>query len=106
MANRRDGGLVIIGVEENAARENKLEPAGLTDEQLASWSNFDVLSEAVNQYARPSVSFDLEAPFLHNSKKFVIIKVNEFDQIPILCSKESGTKTKTGQILRKGACYV
>jgi predicted HTH transcriptional regulator len=106
MANRRDGGLVIIGVEENNIGEYKLEPVGLTDEQLATWSNYDVLSGAVNQYARPSVSFDLEAPFLYNSMRFVVIEVNEFDQIPILCSKDSGTRISTDQILRKGACYV
>lgn len=106
MANRRDGGLVIIGVEENNIGEYKLEPVGLTDEQLATWSNYDALSGAVNQYARPSVSFDLEAPFLYNSMRFVVIEVNEFDQIPILCSKDSGTRISTDQILRKGACYV
>ena len=36
MASRRDGGLVIIGVE-----DKQWEPVGLNDDELATWSNFD-----------------------------------------------------------------
>ena len=101
MANRRDGGLVIIGVE-----DTKLEPVGLNDQELATWSNYDVLSVAVNQYASPSVSFDLDPPLAYNSTNVVIIRVHEFDEIPILCSQDYSVPNKNAPTLRRGACYV
>jgi predicted HTH transcriptional regulator len=96
MANRRDGGLVILGVEEST----KLDPVGLTDEQAESWLNYDDLSASVNEYASPCVRLE---PELHTfwGKKFVFIRVHQFDDIPILCAKEYAAP-----LLRKGACYV
>ncbi len=83
MANRRDGGRVILGVEEST----KLDPVGLSDEQAESWLNYDDLSASVNEYASPCVRFE---PRLHIfwGKKFVFIRVHQFDDIPILCAKE------------------
>src|SRR5260370_41181310 len=46
MANRRDGGLIIIGVE-----STNLDPVGLNDLDLATWSDYDVLAVSVNGYA-------------------------------------------------------
>jgi len=100
MANRRDGGLVIVGVEDS----NK-EPVGLNDEQAASWLNYDDLSASVNEYASPSVRFDPELRTFWG-KKFVFIRVHEFDDIPILCAKDYNEFGKTPPILRRGACYV
>ena len=79
MANRRDGGLVILGVEESP----KLDPVGLSVEQAESWLNYDDLSASVNEYASPSVRFE---PELKNfwGRRFVFIRVHEFDEIPIL----------------------
>jgi predicted HTH transcriptional regulator len=101
MANRRDGGLVIIGVEES----NKLEPVGLSDEQAESWLNYDDLSASVDDYASPNVRFDHELRTFWG-KKFVFIRVHEFDDIPILCAKDYNEFGKTSPILRRGACYV
>ncbi len=100
MANRRDGGLVIIGVE-----SANLEPVGLDDETLATWLDYDDPSVAVNEHASPSVSFDLE-PFDYQSKKLVIIRVHEFGEIPILCTKDFEDHGKPSHTLRRGACYV
>jgi predicted HTH transcriptional regulator len=100
MANRRDGGLVVIGVE-----ATKLDPVGVDDEQEASWLNYDDLSASVNEYASPSVVFDLE-PLTCRGRKVVIIHVHEFEDIPVLCVKEFGEPGKTAPVLRRGACYV
>jgi predicted HTH transcriptional regulator len=105
MANRRDGGLVILGVNDNG------EMIGLNDEQLKEWQNFDVVSEAINHYADPNIEFDLEA-ISSNGKHSIILHVYEFTEIPILCrsdfqfsDKEKSSDKKT-QILRKGGLYV
>jgi predicted HTH transcriptional regulator len=100
MANRRDGGLVFIGVE-----ATKLEPVGLSDKEAVSWSNYDDLSVSVNEYARPSVSFDVE-PLNSQERKFVIIRVHPFGDIPILCCKDYVEPGKKPPTLRRGACYV
>jgi len=101
MANRRDGGHVIVGVESAS-----LDPVGLEDDQADTWT-FDALAVAVNEYASPSVSFDLETK-VYLERKIVIVRVYEFEDIPILCRKNyqrSNVKNEP-PILRQGACYV
>ena len=56
MVNRRDGGLVIIGVEEI---DDALDPVGLTEDDLATWS-FDDVADRLAAYVEPSVSFERE----------------------------------------------
>jgi predicted HTH transcriptional regulator len=101
MANRRDGGDVIIGVDPKT-----LEPVGLEEDQADTWG-YDVLATAVNEYASPSVSFDFERK-LYLGHTLVIIEVHEFAEIPILCGKDYGSTNVKGAtpILRRGACYV
>jgi predicted HTH transcriptional regulator len=101
MANRRDGGVVIIGVDSDT-----LEPVGLEDDQADTWG-YDSVATAVNEYASPSVSVDLEVR-LYQGHKLVIIKVHEFADIPILCRKDFHPTGVRGAapVLRRGACYV
>jgi predicted HTH transcriptional regulator len=101
MANRRDGGLVILGVQESTQPI----PVGLSDEQAESWLNYDDLSASVNEYASPCVRLE---PELHTfwGKKFVFIRVRQFDDIPVLCAKDYNEPGKVSPVLRRGACYV
>jgi predicted HTH transcriptional regulator len=101
MANRRDGGLVILGVEESP----KPNPIGLSDEQAKSWLNYDDLSASVNEYASPCVRFEPESHVFWG-KMFVFIRVHQFDDIPVLCAKDYNEPGKTAPVLRRGACYV
>jgi predicted HTH transcriptional regulator len=101
MANRRNGGVVIIGVEDET-----LKPVGLEEDQADTWG-YDDLATAVNEYASPSVSFDFERK-LYEGRTFVIIEVDEFAEIPIHCGKgyHPTNVKKAPPILRRGACYV
>jgi predicted HTH transcriptional regulator len=101
MANRRDGGFVFIGIDPDT-----LEPDGLEDDQADTWG-YDDLATSVNEYANPSVSFDLETK-LFQGHKLVIIQVHEFTDIPILCGKDFHQTNVKGAapVLRRGACYV
>ena len=56
MANRRDGGSIIIGVEDNEGTPN---PIGLSQTDSDTWS-YDQIADQIARYADPSVSFDLE----------------------------------------------
>lgn len=102
MANRHDGGLVIIGVEEQARR---LTCVGLDDPTRATWQARDNVEAAINAYADPSASFDIE--FEPLSRRCVIIRVREFSDVPLLCKKGFTDPGKGGkEILRQGGCYV
>ena len=95
MANRRDGGRVVIGVDED---NNCLVPNGITAEDLPTW-HYDDLADSVAEYADPSMDFDLEIVEYEGST-FVVLAVQEFADIPVLCKRDyPGT-------LRAGACYI
>jgi predicted HTH transcriptional regulator len=95
MANRRGGGRIIIGVED---KKSALKAVGLTDSQLRSWKHDDI-ADKLATYADPYVSFDQEE-FEFEGQKLVILRVHEFEEIPVLCKRQFDT------VLRKGACYV
>ena len=96
MANRRGGGVVIVGVVQKAQQPPV--PVGLSPSDAPTW-NHDELSDTLSEYADPSISFELEL-FYYQRKTLIRIKVAEFHDIPVLCKKDYAG------ILRKGACYV
>lgn len=98
MSNRRDGGLIVIGVG-----SNNLEPIGLSPEELNTWSNYDDVSASINEYASPSARFDIEIVEI-SRKFFIVLYVYEFADIPILCTKDYNVAKST--VLRRGGCYV
>src|ERR1700741_1508594 len=73
MANRRDGGNVIIGVEEGSSG---LRAVGLTDEQLSTWT-YDDVAEAINSFADPGIILHLAVP-KHAGTRHVVLRVEEF----------------------------
>ena len=89
------GGAVIIGVEENQGVPN---PVGLTEGDLAGW-NFDDLADQVARYADPSAGFVMEVKE-YNGNSYLVIEVEEFSDIPVLCKKSYDN------VLQDGACYV
>lgn len=99
MSNRRDGGVVIIGVGDTGS---SLSPVGLNDNDLATW-NYNHVSDRLKHYAEPSVNFELEEK-RYQGKKYIVLNVREFEDIPVLCKK---SYTVAGSVvLREGACYV
>ncbi|RIK10618.1 MAG: hypothetical protein DCC49_02895 [Acidobacteria bacterium] len=102
MANRRDGGLVIIGVDDSAPANS----TGMTPDQLSRWVDLDVIADRVAQYADPGVEIEVAAVSV-NECDFVVIQVAEFAEVPVLCKKDYAPSSPGGaHILRRGACYV
>lgn len=97
MANRRDGGYVLIGIADKAG---SLEPLGLSPADLSTWTKYDDLASAVSEYADPSIAFESES-HIFGEKGFVLITVKEFEDIPVICKK-----TSYNAELRQGGCYV
>lgn len=99
MANHRDGGLVVIGIED---KNSVIKPVGLNAADLATW-NHDEVSTSLAVYADPSVSFDLQV-LDYKGNRHVILKIHEFEDIPVLCRQDYMRGDEV--VLRKGACYV
>jgi predicted HTH transcriptional regulator len=95
MANRRDGGLVIVGVEDHGS---KLIPTGLSEADAATWTH-DAVAGALAAYCDPYVEIHTEL-FSYQSKTFVVISIDEFTEVPVLCKRDYP------EDLRTGACYV
>lgn len=96
MANRRDGGLLVVGIDEDA--NGVPIPTGISETNLQTW-NHDDFADSLAEYVDPSVIFELEI-ITFDSKKFLLIHVREFEDIPVLCKKTYA------DVLRAGACYV
>lgn len=99
MANRRDGGLVVLGVDSET-----LEAQGLEDQDVATWK-YDHLATLVNEYASPSVRFVVDNK-VRAGRTFLVITIDEFAEIPVLCCKDRHATSGKDLILRRGACYV
>ena len=92
LANVRDGGRIIIGIEDvSLVRE------GLSAEQLATFVP-DTLRDRVAEYADPEVVFSVSAAKDRDGLTFVIIDVSPFAEIPVLCKRD-------GPDLHRGAMY-
>jgi hypothetical protein len=100
MANLPGGGVIIIGVNEQAG--HVIDPVGLTDADLATW-NFDDVAAGIAAAADPRITFDLEMVALEQ-RRFVVLTIHEFDDIPVICSRDANTQGDV--ILRRGALYV
>ena len=99
MANLRNGGVIVIGMQE--VSKGVWAPEVMTPEQISSFTQDDI-AQWVNDYATPAVQFTA-GPFIFNSDQFIIIQVQEFDTTPVICRKQ---KTIGGvEALRAGAIY-
>jgi predicted HTH transcriptional regulator len=100
MTNRRDGGFVVVGVNEfNGA----LDPIGIQSSEIVSWTRDD-LADKVAPLVDPSVHFDLEHR-TYSGRQFVIMIVREFDETPVFC-RVNKNGAKNDVVLREGALYV
>ena len=95
MANRAQGGAVIVGIVDEG---DAIQPVGLSTVELSTWT-FDGLADQLARYADPNVIFNLETK-VYNGNSFIILDIEEFSEIPVLC------KRAYGNVLRDGACYV
>ena len=104
MTNKRDGGIVLIGVADNG------EVLGLTEEQANTWRRPDEVRAALARFADPFVRVDIELVTIAlaapaGDRTVALLVVHEFDTTPVLCA-ERFLAGGGDEILRQGACYV
>ena len=83
MANKEDGGEVVIGVED---QQSVLTLVGLTPEVQATWK-FDDVQSVLSNYADPFVDIELD-PLTVGNLTAVVITVRPFLESPVLCKKD------------------
>lgn len=95
-ANTRDGGYIVIGMKDLG--NGRYAAEGMTDEHLVTYRLDDVQAR-VNRYADPAVALDC-APYEHDEKSFYVIAVDEFEAVPVICTREAEGE------LRRAAIYT
>src|SRR6266511_280351 len=97
MSNIRDGGHIIIGMKRQT--DDSYLAEGMEQSRLDSFTADDVQA-FVAQYADPYVQFILTKEEDDRGRKYVWIKIQEFDEFPVICRKShsnimSGSKLYT-----------
>jgi hypothetical protein len=96
LANLRGGGYIVVGVAEQ--KDGSYAPVGVNADDLETFSQ-DNVSAHVAEFADPYVEVTVLKHTV-DSKSFVILQVNEFAELPIICKRDGAEK------LRRGATYV
>ena len=96
MSNIRDGGSIIIGIDQQTGGAFILKD-GMTQADYDSFK-YDNIAAIIAEYADPYVSFSLIKDELQG-KRIVIIDIEEFQQIPVVCKKDS-------PFLKRGRLYT
>ena len=84
MANVIDGGVIIVGVEDKS-----FNPIGLTEDQIRSF-DIDTMKDQVASFADPHVTFHCEALQDGEGRRYIVIEIAPFAEIPVVCSKDFG----------------
>lgn len=93
MSNVRDGGYIIIGVNEV---NNGYERAGTTEDQRRAY-NIDIMKDQMGGFADPYVDFEVDFPSDNSNLNYVLISIKEFRDIPVICKRNS-RETNAGVI--------
>ncbi len=96
MANQRDGGFVIIGVDEDDDVRS-----GLTADQLTEWMDYDNVSDKLNRYADPPMRLDRAHRQLPDGRDVVVLQIAEFDDIPILAARDYERVIRRGELFTR-----
>jgi predicted HTH transcriptional regulator len=96
MSNLRDGGIIVVGIEEGNKEWNC---TGMTDEQLNTY-NADNMIDHVNKYASPPVTFDVVKHADMEGLTYLVIQAHEFEERPVVCKRNCADE------LREGAFYI
>ena len=82
-ANVKDGGYIIIGVEEVGPPVCFVRK-GTTQDHIKTYI-IDTMRDQFAKYADPSVNFKVSFPKGKDGLSYIVISIAEFDEIPIIC---------------------
>jgi len=83
MSNVRDGGTILIGVDDvSFARQG-------VDASTRNTYKIDIMRDQMTKYADPHVEFSVSFPVDRQGLTYVAIRVAPFREIPVICRKDS-----------------
>lgn len=98
MANKKNGGSIIIGVDEDKIK-GLFSINELNEETAMSYKHDEVKQYVNDKYADPSVELLVQKIQNDSTGNFLInIHVSEFESIPISCKKDYPDVLQTGKI--------
>lgn len=102
-ANSRDGGVIVVGKAENS--DGSFSYVGLLPEQAGTFDTTNV-GQWVNARFSPPIRLTCNQAE-YQGRRFVVIVIQEFDDIPSLCIKSfQDTANPKSHLLREGTIYV
>ncbi|HEX6349686.1 MAG TPA: RNA-binding domain-containing protein [Candidatus Dormibacteraeota bacterium] len=99
LANTRGGGHLVIGV-----RNSDLEPVGMPDRFISTYDRTAVHRQ-LSKFASPLPRYDTFPVDDRHGRRFIVVTVDEFDEVPIVCRATSPVGPKR-VALREGGLYV
>src|SRR3989344_4399224 len=90
MSNVQDGGYIIIGVDDPFNR------LGVSQEIIETYK-VDDMKDQMTKFADPHVDFSVVVQHDAGGLNYVVIYVRPFEEIPVICRKDSG-ETKAGTL--------
>lgn len=99
LSNRKDGGYLLIGVEDST-----LVPTGLGDAEVASWDAARI-HPWLATFAAPAPVVQVIRGSLEDGKVLVALRVLPFDEQPLVCTK-TVLDTRNRPITREGSIYI
>lgn len=95
MSNVRDGGVIVLGVERQ--NDGSYVPSGMNSADISTYDSGEV-ARYVQNYADPDARFAFQRLSI-GGREFVVIEVNEFEEVPIVCRNN-------GPELTRGTLYT
>jgi predicted HTH transcriptional regulator len=92
IANVEDGGIIIIGVENDTFKR-----IGLIKSQVDTYK-IDTMKDQLGEYADPHVRISVKSIKDKNDIEFIIINISPFNDLPVICKRD-------GKDVQKGTLY-
>lgn len=94
MSNIKDGGYLVLGVDEGS--DDVWTANGMSENDFESY-NQDHVSAHIANYADPFAEITVSKQ-IYDEKRFVIIQVLEFQELPVICKRDGAENLTNGVI--------
>ena len=92
MSNHRDGGSIVIGVEDGTfVRQG-------CDEATIATHKIDDMRSDMRKFSDPVTRFDVEVVSDAESNRYVVINVASFDKLPVVCRRANAKDVYPGML--------
>lgn len=84
MSNHRDGGSIVIGVQDGT-----FERHGVDDATRVTYK-IDIMRDQLKRYADPPMRFSVATVSDFDGRQYMVISIASFDRVPVICQCDNG----------------